>query len=52
MNRIAGQSVPAGQRGNAAVLQPAQPALGGGPKRTFRIESKIVHAALAQTVGG
>ncbi len=52
MNRIAGQSVLAGQRGNAAVLEAAEPALGGGPERTFAIESKVVDAPLAKPVGG
>ena len=51
-SRIAGQSVLAGKRGNAAILQPAEPALGGGPERSVRIESKVVHTALAQPVGG
>ena len=40
MNRIAGQSVLAGQRRDAAVFQPAEPAFGGGPERTVRIEPK------------
>src|SRR5215470_4467972 len=52
MNRIAGQSVLAGQRSNAAVLQPAESALCSGPDRTVGIELKTGNPALAQPVGG
>src|SRR6266403_6085070 len=52
MDRIAGQSILAGQSCNTAVFQPAEPALGGGPQRTLLIESKVVDTSLAQPVGG
>ena len=52
VNRIAGQSVLAPQRGDAAVFQPAQPAFGGGPERSVGVELKVADAALAQPVGG
>ena len=42
VHRIARQTVPAGDRGAMAVLQPDQPVLGGCPKRAARIEAKIV----------
>src|SRR5262252_4614886 len=51
MDRIAGQSVLAGQRGNATVLNPANPAaLGSDPDRTIGIKSKTSHPTLAQAV--
>src|SRR5262249_14801893 len=52
VNCVAGQSVLAGQRGNAAVPHPAESALGGGPDRAVGIVSKTVNRALAKPVGG
>ena len=51
VNRIAGQSVPAGKRGDTAVFHPAQPAFGRGPERTVPIELKTADTALAQSIG-
>src|SRR5262245_30357015 len=51
MNRVAGQSVVPGQGRHTSVLHPAQPAFGGRPQRTVRIESKVRDKALAETVG-
>ncbi len=51
MNRIAGQSVFACERGQTAVLQSAEPTFGRSPQRTAPIKSKTVDPALAQTVG-
>src|SRR5581483_8197818 len=52
MNRIAGQSVLAGQRHNMAVLQSAESAVGGGPERAVLIESQLVDTPPAKPVGG
>src|SRR3712207_7505206 len=52
VNRIAGQAVPAVQRGGAAVVQTAESAVGGDPERAFRVESQVVDAAPAEPVGG
>ena len=52
INRIARQSVLAGKGGDTTVFQPAEPALGGGPERTVRIESKVVDLAFSQPAGG
>ena len=51
MNRITGQSVLAGQRGNTATFQPAEPALGGGPNGTVGIELKTVDCTVAKPIG-
>src|SRR4030095_15501816 len=50
MNRIAWQSVPAGERENAAVLDPAQPALRCGPERTVAITVEALDPASAETL--
>ncbi len=47
MDRIAGQSVLASERGNMAVFDPTESTLGGRPKRTVMIESKVIYTALA-----
>src|SRR5262249_52671173 len=46
------QSVLAAERGDAAVLQSAESAIGAGPERALRIESKPVDAASAESIGG
>src|ERR1700758_2879490 len=38
IDRIAGQSIPAGERGNMPVFHSAEPALGRGPERIVPIE--------------
>jgi hypothetical protein len=38
------------KRGDAAVFQPAEPALRGGPKRTFPVEQQVIDLALAQPI--
>ena len=48
MNRIAWQSVPAGERENAAVLDPAQPALRCGPESTVAITVQALDPAPAE----
>src|SRR5262245_15696673 len=52
MNCIAGQSVLAGKRRNAAILQPAEPARSRDPDRPVRIDPKVADEAVAQPVGG
>src|SRR5262245_28308749 len=52
MSRIAGQLVLARQRRNAAVPQPAETAFGGSPERPVRIQSKAVHSAFPEPIGG
>src|SRR5579864_2860217 len=51
MNRIAGQSILAGKRGDAAVFYSAEPALGGGPERAVPVESQVGDAAIAHPIG-
>ena len=51
VNRIAGQSVLAGERENAAVFDPAQPALSCGPERTVPIDVETADHSLAQPFG-
>src|SRR5262249_44405509 len=36
-DRVAGESIPAGQRGHAALLEPAEAAVGSHPQRSGRI---------------
>src|SRR5262249_34567933 len=48
MNGIAGQSVFAVPRCHAAILQPAEPALGGDPQGSIRAESQLIDAAAAE----
>src|SRR5271165_4232041 len=52
VNRIAGQSVLAGERGHMTVVHSAEAALGCGPERTVPFELEACDTALAQTVGG
>ena len=49
VNRVAGQTVPARERSDAAVLNPAQAALlGCGPQRPIPVELKAGDMALTQ----
>ena len=51
VNRVARQTIPARERSDAAVLQPADAALlGCGPQRRITIELKTGDSALAQTI--
>src|SRR6202008_4111738 len=49
---IAGQSVPAGKRGDAAVFDSAESALGRCPESAVPVESKAANSTRAQPVGG
>src|SRR5215471_14324632 len=51
MNPVAGQPIPAAQRGDAPVFQPAKPTLSSSPDGTLSIEANFVHTAFAQPVG-
>src|SRR5262249_9629037 len=50
MNRIASQSVLAGQGGDAPVFQPAQPALGSDPNRPVGIEPEPANKPLPESI--
>jgi hypothetical protein len=53
VNRIARQTIPACERSNTAIFNPAKAAiLGCGPKRAIRIELKIRDTALTQPISG
>src|SRR5271165_2541205 len=51
VDRITRQSALTGKHGYAAVLQPAEPALGRGPERAIAIELKVIHTTHTQAVG-
>ena len=53
VNRVAGQTIPACERSDAAVFKPAKAALlGCGPQRPIPIELKTGDMALAQPISG
>jgi hypothetical protein len=52
VNGVAWQSVPAGERKNAAVFDAAQSAVSRGPQRTARIWVEAANHSLSQPVGG
>ena len=51
VNRIAGQSVLAGERENTAVFDAAQPAVCCGPESTVPIDIEIADRTLGQPLG-
>src|SRR6185295_11352989 len=51
VNRIARQSVPARERENVAVFDPAQPTRGGGPQCAVPIDVETADLALSQALG-
>src|SRR5208283_4226645 len=52
VNRIAGQTVLAGERSDAAIFKPAEAALGCDPQCPIPIESKVGDSSLAQATSG
>jgi hypothetical protein len=52
VDRIAGQSVPAGERRYVTVFYPAQPALGCRPERTIAVKLKAGDKTLTKPIRG
>jgi hypothetical protein len=48
---IAGEAIPAGQRGDVPNFDAAQSALRGSPERPARIDAEVMHGASAQPFG-
>jgi hypothetical protein len=52
VNGIAREAVPAGERRNVTILDPAEPAFGRDPQSSARPETKVINSTFAQSIIG
>jgi hypothetical protein len=52
VNDIAREAVPARERRNVTILDPAEPAFGRDPQSSARPETKVINSTFAKAIGG